>query len=147
MCYQRLLDPQQWNMYSYTRNNPLIFVDPDGKELRWASGQTPAQMSQARAILVEAYRHPTQRASIKAATESAIKNNFGVGQIQGTEPYVSPGRNEVVVNSAAHPDPAKTTNDITIDPDSAAGALMTVEVVTRMSCPIPVTSTQIWRAL
>src|SRR5262249_33994636 len=30
---QRLLDPQQWNMYSYTRNSPLIFIDPDGKEL------------------------------------------------------------------------------------------------------------------
>jgi RHS repeat-associated protein len=24
-------DPQQWNKYSYTRNNPLAFVDPDGQ--------------------------------------------------------------------------------------------------------------------
>lgn len=31
---QRLFDPQQWNMYSYVRNNPLIFVDPDGRELK-----------------------------------------------------------------------------------------------------------------
>jgi RHS repeat-associated protein len=30
---QRLHDPQQWNMYTYTRNNPLLFVDPDGREL------------------------------------------------------------------------------------------------------------------
>lgn len=28
-----MADPQQWNMYSYVRNNPLIYVDPDGKEL------------------------------------------------------------------------------------------------------------------
>jgi RHS repeat-associated protein len=31
---QRMLDPQQWNMYSYVRNNPLVAIDPDGKELK-----------------------------------------------------------------------------------------------------------------
>lgn len=24
---QKLIDPQQWNMYAYVRNNPLRFVD------------------------------------------------------------------------------------------------------------------------
>jgi RHS repeat-associated protein len=28
---QKLLDPQQWNMYSYARNNPLRLVDTNGK--------------------------------------------------------------------------------------------------------------------
>jgi len=28
---QKLIDPQQWNMYSYARNNPLRFTDPTGK--------------------------------------------------------------------------------------------------------------------
>jgi uncharacterized protein RhaS with RHS repeats len=32
----RMVDPQQWNMYAYTRNNPLTYVDPDGKELTLA---------------------------------------------------------------------------------------------------------------
>ena len=27
---ERLLDPQQWNMYGYVRNNPLRFIDPSG---------------------------------------------------------------------------------------------------------------------
>jgi hypothetical protein len=28
---QKMLDPQQWNMYSYVRNNPLRLVDNNGK--------------------------------------------------------------------------------------------------------------------
>jgi RHS repeat-associated protein len=28
-----LRDPQQWNRYAYARNNPLIYTDPDGREI------------------------------------------------------------------------------------------------------------------
>jgi RHS repeat-associated protein len=31
---ENLFDPQRWNRYSYVRNNPLRYVDPDGRELR-----------------------------------------------------------------------------------------------------------------
>ncbi len=31
---KRMVDPQQWNMYSYTRNNPTSFFDPDGREVQ-----------------------------------------------------------------------------------------------------------------
>ena len=27
-----LTDPQQWNSYSYARNNPLVYIDPQGEE-------------------------------------------------------------------------------------------------------------------
>ena len=30
---QGAADPQSWNLYSYTRNNPLNYVDPDGRAL------------------------------------------------------------------------------------------------------------------
>jgi RHS repeat-associated protein len=49
---QRRLDPQQWNAYAYTRNNPLQFVDPDGKELRLPPG---ADASKVIAVLAHAY--------------------------------------------------------------------------------------------
>jgi len=28
-----LTDPQRWNLYAYTRNNPLRFVDPKGEAI------------------------------------------------------------------------------------------------------------------
>ena len=31
---QRMYDPQQWDMYSYARNNPLGAIDPDGREVK-----------------------------------------------------------------------------------------------------------------
>ncbi len=30
---QKIADPQQWNMYAYGRNNPLKYLDPDGKRV------------------------------------------------------------------------------------------------------------------
>jgi RHS repeat-associated protein len=36
MTRDRIGEPQQWNLYAYTRNNPLKYVDPDGRELKLA---------------------------------------------------------------------------------------------------------------
>jgi len=36
-------DPQSWNLYSYVRNNPLKFLDPNGDELRVSQGWDQAQ--------------------------------------------------------------------------------------------------------
>lgn len=33
---ENLLDPQRWNKYAYARNNPLRFVDPDGRRVKVA---------------------------------------------------------------------------------------------------------------
>lgn len=34
-----LVDPQRWNRYAYGRNNPLKYVDPDGREVTYANAQ------------------------------------------------------------------------------------------------------------
>jgi uncharacterized protein RhaS with RHS repeats len=31
---EALVNPQLWNLYSYCRNNPVTFFDPDGREIR-----------------------------------------------------------------------------------------------------------------
>jgi RHS repeat-associated protein len=36
---ENLVDPQRWNRYAYARNNPLRYVDPDGREVRYANAQ------------------------------------------------------------------------------------------------------------
>ena len=37
---QKLVDPQQWNMYAYVRNNPLRLIDPTGM---YTCGATEAE--------------------------------------------------------------------------------------------------------
>lgn len=36
-----LTDPQRWNRYAYVRNNPFVFIDPDGRDIT-----TPASFQQ-----------------------------------------------------------------------------------------------------
>ena len=39
------LDPQSWNRYVYARNNPLLYVDPDGRDFEkaWQEAKTFAK--------------------------------------------------------------------------------------------------------
>ena len=63
---QRILDPQQWNMYAYTRNNPLVAIDPDGKELRFVNeAQAQHAVADFRAGVA-----PSQRSAIGYGTKN-----------------------------------------------------------------------------
>jgi RHS repeat-associated protein len=49
---QALVDPQRWNRYTYALNNPLRYVDPDGRQawVAWVhnilNSPQPQRMSQ-----------------------------------------------------------------------------------------------------
>jgi RHS repeat-associated protein len=43
---ENLVDPQRWNRYAYARNNPLRYVDPDGKAVLAASAMPSAETFQ-----------------------------------------------------------------------------------------------------
>ncbi len=40
---ENLVDPQRWNRYAYARNNPLKYVDPDGRDVKFATQQLRQQ--------------------------------------------------------------------------------------------------------
>jgi RHS repeat-associated protein len=62
---QRMADPQQWNMYAYTRNNPLVAIDPGGKELRFVNQeQANRALGEFRAAVT-----PAQRSAISLGTK------------------------------------------------------------------------------
>ena len=56
-----LVDPQRWNRYTYARNNPLRYTDPDGRELRLAAGLSRSDRNYLINALTEVARYPSGR--------------------------------------------------------------------------------------
>ncbi len=50
---ENLADPQRWNRYAYVRNNPLRYVDPDGRELGMAIDAWDRQLGKGRITMAE----------------------------------------------------------------------------------------------
>jgi RHS repeat-associated protein len=81
---QRMIDPQQWNMYSYTRNNPLTYVDPDGRELVLANDLSKSDKDRIIKDLSAAYRKESGRAAVEQLKKSDIKYVLGTGKLPDT---------------------------------------------------------------
>jgi RHS repeat-associated protein len=77
----RMLNPQLWNMYSYTGNNPLKYVDPDGMEIRLAPGLDQKSQNRIMKDLVETYRRSTGRAGLQSLDKSAMKFSLGTASL------------------------------------------------------------------
>lgn len=88
---ENLVDPQRWNRYAYVRNNPLRYVDPDGREsddaqraaqgAAAAAGTALVQDARVRADYVSKVRglSPTDSAGRTAAKIAAREASTPVG--------------------------------------------------------------------
>jgi len=74
--------PQTWNRYAYTRNNPLLFVDPDGRDVMLAPGLSRRDKSRIIAALAKASRNPEFKQQLAIADQSPIPIVLGVGTLQ-----------------------------------------------------------------
>jgi RHS repeat-associated protein len=70
-------DPQSLNRYTYVDNNPLKFYDPDGKELRLASGLDAKTKERTINNLVNIYRRPMGRAALEQLAASHMSHIYG----------------------------------------------------------------------
>jgi RHS repeat-associated protein len=75
---ENLVDPQRWNRYAYARNNPLKFVDPDGRN--------PARALEIGRGVTDFAQHPLQYVksfllgAVKAETNT-IRENVGLDPV------------------------------------------------------------------
>jgi RHS repeat-associated protein len=68
-----IAEPQRWNRYAYVTNNPLKYVDPDGRELKWATSLSTSDRERLVKILVDVVRREEGRALVeRLAADSQV---------------------------------------------------------------------------
>lgn len=93
-----LADPQRWNLYSYVRNNPLKYVDEFGEELKFASPELEAVVTETRG------QSPT--------FDQALKGFEGLGAPDLTFTFGEAGKDANGVDDATgKPKPASLTGN------------------------------------
>jgi len=81
----RVMDPQRLNLYTYARNNPLVFLDPTGKDIVSGTGDQKA----VKAALVEIAKHPGGREFLTKLDKLTVKIQLNTGSAEGGEAYGS----------------------------------------------------------
>jgi hypothetical protein len=109
-----MFDPQQWNMYSYARNNPLKYTDPDGRELQLATGMSKTDEQRVTKSLVEVYRKPGGAQRIERLAGSSIKYTVGSGDLKGEGYGLTQERGERD-RATGKVDPSSISVTITVD--------------------------------
>lgn len=112
---ENLVDPQRWNRYAYGRNNPLRFVDPDGREIALASGLSKGDSKFLVNALTQVAMRPSGREYLNVLISDPNTIVFGTGSVNdpanvdgarkgetttlrfGTTTFLDPTTQEVVV--------------------------------------------------
>ncbi len=81
MTKQRIGDPQQWNLYAYTRNNPLKYVDPDGQELKLAIYNSSSLPRSAAARVADRIANILRGAGLKNVTYEVHQGRPGAATV------------------------------------------------------------------
>jgi len=104
--------PQRWNRYSYAANNPIKYVDPDGREIEVAL-RDPVFPAMVRTAM-----HPQGRADFTRIHRSPVRfsySDFRINTPQAVQSMVQARQNGATVN----PTTATTLGDRTRDYTSA----------------------------
>jgi RHS repeat-associated protein len=113
----RLLDPQRLNLYAYGRNNPLLFTDPDGRDVtigRCSIGAAQDCFNQLQAGLTK-----EDREHVKLVTGDG-KNGCdkGASCVMADADYKSDSKNFQVLQKLANDHSATATVDVLKPNDS-----------------------------
>jgi RHS repeat-associated protein len=77
---QKLLDPQQWNMYAYVRNNPLRLIDPTGEYICGGTENECKEFEEARKRDLKSKKESVRNAAGAygaAGTDNGVNVKFG----------------------------------------------------------------------
>ncbi|MEW5979727.1 MAG: RHS repeat-associated core domain-containing protein [Acidobacteriota bacterium] len=97
----KTVDPQTWNRYTYTLNNPLKFVDEDGKDVVLAANLSVKDRTYVVQNLARLYATSAGRAMLQRADQSKFTIEVGTGKLGRTElTKASPGT--VVLGGQVH---------------------------------------------
>jgi RHS repeat-associated protein len=91
---QHMEDPQSWDLYSYTRNNPLKFVDATGTELRLAADATKQDRKDFAAALKYASKDPGVRGIVNTLQQSDTV--YAVTIVHNGDDAFDPNTNTVI---------------------------------------------------
>jgi RHS repeat-associated protein len=115
--------PQAWNMYAYVRNNPMKYVDADGRWIAVAAGGREADL---KAILLQLMVRPSGRAALeRLASDPAKGAVFQEGTMKPVRAWeallrANPGAKVTMGLTERVPPYTSTTFKATIDITAAA---------------------------
>ncbi|HVP43830.1 MAG TPA: RHS repeat-associated core domain-containing protein, partial [Terriglobales bacterium] len=79
------LNPQSWNRYAYTLNNPLKYFDPDGMDVVLAAGLSAQDRAYVVNNLARMYATPAGKAMLLRADKSQFTITVGTGHLGRTD--------------------------------------------------------------